>query len=757
MDLLRCDAAGELSEVFGEVALDLEKESRTLGMRPAAERAAADSSPENRSLLDAYARGINQYIEERRGRRPLEFTLLPYEPWPWAPSDTYLITLYMYKTLTSTWKSKLNRQWIAEKVGFDPSRDLFYGDSELDVPITGFLPTIRLPKPSGERTTKNSVQRSGAQLGSSSSVSTTGGEMPPFGPPVWGKAQALGGQIELQSSEIIGSNDFVVSGAHTASGRSLLANDTHLGLGVPCIWYIMLPTAPGWNVEGFVLPGAPLVIIGHNDRIAWGFTNSNADVQDLYVATFDPDNSLAYLANGNWLSADVRHEMIHVCGKPDLALDLIVTRHGPIVHRDPPNEGGRAYALRWTALEPGGLEFGFPLLGRARNWDEFLQATRHIAGPGQNTIYADGEGTIAFIVPARIPIRARGNGALPVSGNTDDYEWKGCMPFEELSRTWNPPGGIIATANAKTVGPAYKYYLTDRWAGPYRTYRIYQLLLGRTGLSPADFNSIQNNLLSLPSDYLAKQLITASRTRQPKDPRTTRLIEKLKGWDARATSESAETSFVEYARHALFHDLLAPYLNAKTLEYEQWEPESIYKNVWWRDKEFLQYVLRERPPAWLPSGFASYDDLLIASADQAVAALDKQSRSPELAAWGWGRLHPLDMAHPLGRFGQLLRLLSIGPYAQSGTVDTARAMGVGHGPAMRLVADLSDFNDSQMEMATGEAGQYSSPHLRDQFPEWFAGRGIPAPFSEAAEEKVRAHRLLLLPEKANTSGGQSHP
>ncbi len=236
--------------------------------------------------------------------------------------------------------------------------------------------------------------------------------------------------IDQETSEIIGSNNFVVSGAHTASGKPLLANDTHLGLGVPCIWYLVHLTAPGWNVEGFALPGAPLVIIGHNDRIAWGFTNSNADVQDLYIETFDPSNALAYRVNGEWRGmSDVRRETIHVRGKPDVALDVVVTRHGPIVHRDPPDEGGRAYALRWTALEPGGLDFGFPLLGRASNWNEFIETTRHIGDPGRTAIYADVDGNIAFTIPARIPIRASGNGALPVPGDIDAYEWKSYIPF----------------------------------------------------------------------------------------------------------------------------------------------------------------------------------------------------------------------------------------------------------------------------------------------------------------------------------------
>jgi penicillin amidase len=737
MDLLRRAAAGELAEIFGTVALEFDKENRTLGMREAAERAGAESIPEIRALLDSYARGVNRYIEDRRDRLPIEFVLLGYKPGEWTPADTYLISLYMYKTLTSTWKSKLNRQWITERAGPERANDMFVVDSPLDHYIVGGAVAGQPPSP-GPARAKPRVH-----------VSAASGNAQPFASREWEAARGFLEQFEEKSSEIIGSNNFVVSGSHTASGKPLLANDTHLGLGVPCIWYLIHLTAPGWNVAGFALPGAPLVVIGHNDRVAWGFTNSNADVQDLYIEKFESENSRAYRANGAWLQASVRQEKIHVRGKPDVALDVVMTRHGPIVHRDAAGEGGRAYALRWTALEAGGLDFGFPLLGRAKNWDEFIELTRHITGPGQNTIYADVDGNIGFTIPARIPIRASGDGSLPVPGDTDQYEWKGYIPFEELPRASNPANGIIATANARTVGPGYKYFVSDRWAGPYRTARLYQLLEGRHGLLATDFNAIQIDILSLPNKFLAEQLILATRSNRPMDPRVKALIEKLKGWDAKATADSVVTSFVEYTRHALSHNLLAPMLGDETSKYELWEPRSVYNNVWWRDKVFLENILRTRPTAWLPKGFADFDSLLIDSANEAVAQLTKATQESDPARWSWGRLHPLDMSHPLGRGTALHSALSIGPYETGGTIDTVKAMGVGHGPAMRFVADLSNFDNSLMEITTGESGQFASPYYRDQFPEWFEGRGIPAPFSEAATDKTRAHRLFLLPAGAS--------
>src|SRR5580700_9362410 len=733
MDLLRRAAAGDLSEIVGPAALKLDEENRILGMRQAAGRAAKESSAEIRVLLEAYARGVNQYIVQQHGRLPIEFSLLGYAPRPWTPTDTYLIDLYMWKTLTSTWKSKLNRQWVAAKVGPERAAQMFVENSPLDHYIVGQA------EPSApERDNRPSREALKAmELKSEGTV--------PFASLARAEAIDFLTQFEEESSEIIGSNNFVVSGAHTASRKPLLANDTHLALSVPCIWYVVHLTAPGWNVEGFALPGAPLVIIGHNERIAWGFTNSNVDVQDLYTETFDSKNPLNYRANGKWISAEVRKEKIPVRGKADVELDVTVTRHGPIVYREPESEGGRAYALRWSALEPGGLDFGFPLLGRASNWNEFIEVTRHVAGPGQNTIYADVDGNIGFTIPARIPIRASGNGALPVAGDTDEFDWKGYIPFEELPRIPNPADGIIATANARAVGPGYKYFLSDRQAGPFRTERIYQLLSGRTDLKSEDMNAIQNDILSLPNQFLAAQLLTAAHSTPPKDPRTQKLITGLVGWDAKATADSIETTLVELTRHALFHNLLSPYLGDETSKYELWEPRSVYNDVWWRDKVFLENILTQRPPEWLPRGVVNYDVLLISSANDAVAALARETGTSDISRWQWGRFHPLNMVHPLGRTGVLHALLSIGPHADGGTLDTVKAMGVGHGPAMRMVSDLANFDNSLMEITTGESGQAASPYHRDEFQEWFRGRGISAPFSEAAEEKSRAHRLTLVP------------
>src|SRR5580700_2032843 len=769
MDLLRRAAGGELAEIFGAVALDMDRENRTLGLRVAAEAAARRMDPATRKIVEAYAAGVNRYIAERSGRLPIEFTVLRYKPRPWRAADTFLISAYMWKTLTTTWKAKLNRARITALVGPKRARDLFVEDSPLDHFIVGAasgkgdLPGHLVEPPEGDSDTETAGLDRRAERGQ---ISTPGPRSsvasghdrdrkePAETPAVrgsallWGLARASLSQFESQTSEIVGSNNFVVSGERTASGKPILANDTHLEFSMPGIWYIVHLTAPGWNVAGFTFPGSPLVVIGHNERIAWGFTNSNAEVQDLYVESFNPANPLEYRVNGNWVRAETRREVIHVRGAADDLLDVVLTRHGPVVRRDSVEEGGRVYSLRWTALDPGALDFSYPLIGGAQNWDEFLLVMSKIAGPGQNGIYADVDGNIGYVMAARIPIRRAGNGDLPVAGDTDDFEWTGYIPFGELPKVLNPPSGVIATANARTVGPGYKYFISDRWAGPYRTERIYQLLGARKDLRAADANHVQNDIVSLPDQFLAGQIYAAGLKVAPRDARTKALIERLKNWDGRASAESVETSFVEYSRHVLMGMLLAPYIGERMNEYELWEPDADYDEVWWRDKVFLEHVIRERPAAWLPKGMADYDSLLIAAADAAVERLARASRDGDPLHANWGQLHQLEIYHPLGQSGFLRRVFSIGPIEQGGSLGTVRAMGYQHGPAMRFVADLSNWDLSLMEIPAGESGQYASPHYRDQFDEWFAGRGIAAAFSAVAEERARVHRLRILPGEA---------
>jgi penicillin G amidase len=733
MDLLRRAARGQLSEIVGPLALKSDKQFRTFGFSRVADREVAAMDKDSRALMEAYARGVNRFIEQHRDSLPLEFSLLKYKPQPWKPSDSLVIAGYMYQTLTDTWERELDRAKVEARVGGERSKDLFSEDAPMDHFVIGD-PNVPNDGSKSSHDDSDDDDDDEVQGDTALKASVSGADETPtpegFVDLTSALAPSIVGYVEETQSEIrqgLGSNNWVVSGAHTATGEPLLANDTHLELSLPSIWYEIHLTAPGFNAKGFTLPGAPLIVIGHNDRIAWGFTNNGADVQDLYIEMFNPAEPDEYRVNGAWAKAQIYDEVIHVKGQADEHWNVTVTRHGPVVQR----EGDKVYALRWTALEPGGLSNTYNWLSEARNWHEFREIMKRVWGPAQNAVYADVDGNIGYVMAARVPIRKRGHGEVPVPGDTDEYEWTGYIPFDQLPKALNPESGLIVTANARVVGPNYKPYLTDRWEEPYRTARIYDLLHDKTDLRPIDMLKVETDTFSCPELFLADQLSTAAKSVQPKDSRARRLVESAKDWNGMADADSPLVSFLVAARRAALQMILEPYLGKDTNLYE------------WRSTTFLQKVLTDRPAKWLPQAYKSYDELLAAAADRAVATLADQTRSERVQDWQWRYLDPLAMLHPIGRDGPLKWFLSITGKAQSGTGYSVRAATTRHGPSMRFIANLANWDDSIMLIPAGESGQPGSGHYTDQFSYWYEGKPILTPFSDAAEAKAGKHKLTL--------------
>lgn len=736
MDLLRRVARGQLSEILGPATVDVDKEFRVLNFGRAARRDYEQMDPEDRKILDAYARGVNQFIDQHGSRLPMEFTLLRYQPTPWNPTDTLVIAGYMYRTLADTRRSELDRAIIKEKVSPEIAKDLFNETSSLDHYVVG--------DPNRENSLHDESQANSdddddemdyddvIKAENNSPVMPGAGAAPDLTSLL---AMNVKDWVEESQRDIrhsLGSNNWVVSGAHTATGKPLLANDTHLELSIPPIWYEVHLTAPGWNVKGFTLPGAPLVVIGHNDKLAWGFTNNGADVQDLYVETFNPANPNEYRANGQWKKADVFDEVIKVKGADDQHLRLAVTRHGPVVQQ----VGDKHYAMRWTALEPGGLSVSYFLLGKAQNWHEFLDIMKTVWGPAQNVVYADVEGNIGYIMGARVPIRKKGRGDVPVPGDTDDHEWTGYIPFDQLPKSFNPESGFIVTANARVVGPDYKPYLTDKWEEPYRTARIYDLLNDKHDLRPEDMLKVQADAYSIPHAFIAEQLVAAAKVAPPKDSRAKKLIEQSKDWNGIADANSTVVAFLQSTMYRALNLILEAQLGKDAEKYD------------WRKLNFLQRTLQERPARWLPSPYNNYDELLTSAADQAVERLEQRTKDANPEDWDWKRFNYLDMLHPLGREGVLKKLLSITDQPQSGTDWSPRAASRDHGPTMRFVANTANWDESIFLIPAGESGQPGSEHYRDQFSYWLDGKPIYGPFSDAGEAKTKRHTLTLQPAQA---------
>ena len=525
MDLFRRNARGQLSEIFGNVVLEEDKRHRTFGFAQTAEAEFAAASPRSKELLEAYAAGVNAYIAALDAKSlPPEFQLLQYKPSPWTPADSLLIIKNFFEALSSSWRLDLMREGLAD-LPAEKLAGLLPEKSPLDVVVFGKdnpSKTSRVASPAPTETFAKLLNalKEDADL----------------------EARSLA-RLGLYADGLAASNNWVVDGKHTASGKPLLANDPHLASSAPPIWYLVHLTAPGIRVAGVSTAGLPGVIIGHNDHIAWGFTNVGADVQDVYLEKFDPQNPKRYQTPDGWRDAEIRHEEIKVrkgfatTDTDAVPFDVTITRHGPIVlDRD-----GRRYALRWTALDPkvtvanANQDFN-----RARNWKEFVAALRSYSAPIQNMVYADDAGHIGYYATGKVPVRKSGDGSRPYDGSTDDGEWTGYIPLEELPHLFDPPSGIVVTANQRIVGDDYKHFLTHSWAQPYRARRILDLLQKKPKLTAEDFRAIQGDVYSIAGDTFAHAVVKIFKGQlsSPADDKMAETLSAFEKWDARLNAES---------------------------------------------------------------------------------------------------------------------------------------------------------------------------------------------------------------------------
>ena len=735
MDLSRRIAQGRLSELFGSRTLHSDIMNRTLGMEQAAERGVNELDPGERKLLRYYSRGVNAFIRTHQSHLPVEFLLLRYHPEAWRESDSLEVALNMARLLNTSWPNELMRERVRARLGSESlESDLFPARSLLDHPVAQMSPDISTPAapgsggPSGPKTRPPRPSESpGKAL-----------------PPLRNNSARLDPMLRaLESSSSytgVGSNNWVVSGAYTRSGKPLLANDPHLPYGIPSVWYMVHLEEPGLDVSGVSLPGLPMVIIGHNRHIAWGVTNTDPDVQDLYEETFNPVDPREYFYDGKWVRAYERLEKIKVRGRVDKGLLVKSTLHGPILPVS--DTDNRTLALAWTALLPHALQFPFLKIDEARNWKEFTEALSGFAGPMQNFVYADTKGNIGFYAAGWVPIRKRGDGDVPVPGSSEDYGWLGMVPFQNLPHAYNPKSGILATANGRIVPDDYPYFITSMWGAPYRTARIYQILEGGKSFTVSDMLKIQVDTHPLDDEWLRDRLLTAAKEYPPQTADNQYAMEKLRAWDGEATSGSAATLVCELTRTTLLHRILAPRLGKDLAGYHC--PMSTV---------FLQNVIDNNLDRWLPPGDHDLNQTLMKSLDEAVQRIPKLVGSDNRTAWKWGSTIPLTFRHPLGGGSWLLGwLLNVGPFPQSGTANTIKRATRGVCPSMRMVVDLSDPNNSVQNITLGESGQAFSPYYKDQFEAWYHGQSFPMLFSNEAVQKGASHRLVLEPADADPTG-----
>ena len=726
MDVMRRFGSGELSEILGEDTLKLDREQRILGLRAAAKKALAMAPERDRNFFNAYARGVNAFIETHGDRLPLEFRILRYTPKPWLAEDSVVIANSMVKDLNYHYfYDALAREKILAKLGPELTTDLYVNRSWHDRPPTVMREDLNEPdaKPDGPDDEDDDSDSPDNSVTQRNALHFSPANLPVEGLPV------------------NGSNDWVVSGTHTVTGKPLLSNDMHLGHQMPNLWYEAHLHSGTMDVAGVTLPGMPYVIVGHNQRIAWGFTNIGPTVTDVYIENFNSEG--AYQTPNGWVQPEYRREVIHIKGKADFNLDVKITRHGPIITEIVPGET-RPLALRWTLYD--GLHIPFFDVNSAQNWDEFQRAFSKLDAPGQNVVYADVDGNIGYHTTGKVPIRAAGDGSLPVSGADDAHEWTSYIPFEKLPSIYNPPSGIIGTANGRITPDDYPNSISMEWDAPWRTARIYHVLESGRQFSAADMLALQTDVQSEAGLFAAERFVYAVDHASKPSARVKQAADLMRSWDGRMQASAAAPTIAENSIRELRRLLLESKLGSAPTDPKKDDEVLSWKTYSWEMRSvWMENILLHRPKRWLPDKYANYDDLLAAAVD---AAVNSPAAPKDLASWRWGAFNAVEIEHPiLGKIPIIRHWTGPGVQEQSGSGYTVKAVTRHHGPSERFTANLADLDQSTLNVVTGQSGNFMSPHYMDQWKAWYEGSTFTLPFSVKAVDAAKAHRLVLEPGK----------
>jgi penicillin G amidase len=721
MDVLRRNADGQLAQILGPSLVDHDRAQRVLQFASVARRVWANLSPESKARFRAYARGVNLYIAQHAHSLPPEFRLLGYRPQRWTGPDSLSIGMVMIETLDTHWDVKLARARISADL-HNPTleADLYPVGSWRDHPPTGTQ--IDLSRPHSEPVDPDTGQ-------DISQFSTQDLRHPEHLPsaPVLARLRALM-NLPPCSDCIPGSNQWVISGRHTASGRPLLSNDMHLELTEPNIWYMADLQAPGFHATGVTLPGMPFIIAGHNDHIAWGFTALYADVQDLYLETLDGHGHFR-AANGSWQPLQLDHEVIHVRGQRDVNFTVRSTDHGPLLNPILHDES-QPIALRWTLYDPSLNTLPLYAMNTASNWTEFSAALANWCWPTQNVVYADDQGHIAYHAIGRVPIRPAGFANVPVPAT--GHDWEGYVPFDQMPNAFDPPSGFLATANSRVTTLLSPYPLTDEWADPYRIERIYKTLQDRDHLTPQDMLALQTDIYSEVDQQLGQRFAYAIDQAANSDDHLRAAADLMRSWDGRLSIGSAAASLVTQTRKTLWALLLRPRLG---------NDAALYR---WSESNFAEEeIIMDARPQWLPPGYKNWNALLTEAVRQAMQTGHAPS---DVSRWAYGNWHVVEIDHPLARFLPLIgRIADTGPLPLSGDTTTVKQVGRSFGPSQRFTMDWSNVDGSTEDIVLGESGNPLSPYFRDQWQDYYNGRTFALPFTSAAVAAQTVHTLRLLP------------
>ncbi|WP_044642131.1 penicillin acylase family protein [Risungbinella massiliensis] len=686
MDLSRRQASGQLSELFGESALNQDKYFRTLGLRRAAEASYQAYSDSSKQILQWYADGVNAFIQQ--GNLPVEFTLLNYQPMRWTPIDSLTIGKFMAFELGGHWEEQAFRSYLLQTFPEDKAKELMPTHS-LNTPTIIPKDELDLAKAFAHVTTNNPLN---------------------------------------------GSNDWVISGTKTASGKPILADDPHLGLNTPSIWYQTHLQGPEVNVSGVIFAGIPGIILGHNEHIAWGVTNTGPDVQDLYIEKRNPDNPNQFLYQNQWETATIIQEPIKVKGEPTVPYQVTITRHGPVISEFADEVGkNTVLSLKWTALEPSKELEAVLNMNKAKNWEQFEKALTDFHAPMQNFVFASTDGTISYKANGKLPIRKKGDSLLPVPGWTDEYEWTGYVPFDQLPKIINPKQGFIVTANNKVIDDSYPYHITHNWLLPYRAMRITEVLQGKENITANEMQQLQMDVVNIQARELTPILL--ERLDQKKMTSLEQEgFHQLQSWSYEDQAELASP--------LIYHRLL--YHLEQIIFQDQITPEMIKL---FRNKEFVLDSLIRRAHlgqniSWFEEkqGFDAVVQNAFTKAINEIVTL----QGTHSQDWNWGDFHQIQFNHPLSAAWYLSPLYSGSKvYPTSGSQHTVKAMSydhktgmVYHGASWRYVIDMANSTVAYHILGPGQSGNVLSRWYDNQADDWILGKYHPVILQETSGRKL---------------------
>lgn len=717
LEFTRRAGSGRLSEVLGPDTLGIDRFTRVVGLRRAAERDWERMTGEDRAALEAFAEGINSYLTQNGSKLTIEFRLLGVTPEPWTPIDSLVVVKLMSWVLSENAAIQISRARIIAK-----SQELVA--KQLLPPYNERGPIIIPQDTNNYRQLLESIKSVAKTLGTAGPTK--------------------------------GSNSWVVAGNRTATGRPLVANDTHLDLFLPSVWHASSLHGGGYDTVGYSLAGTPGISIGHNQHIAWGLTDLVADVQDFYVEKLDNDaDPKRYEVRGEWHPLTFVEERIRVNGAADDVMRIAHTRHGPLVNNWIRRfKDSRPLALSWSAGESDSLIHSILLLNRASNWNEFRHALSLWNGPNINFVYADVEGNIGYQTAGRIPVRKPNDqGIVPVTGWTGEYDWDGYIPFDGLPQLFNPAEGLIVTANQKPVADDYPYQLGYEFADPFRAIRLNQLLSAQKQLSVDDAKTILGDTYHLPAESLRPHLSTVT----PANDLEARALDELRAWNLKCDPDQIGASIYQVWYRFLVEETVKDELGPELTEE--------YLEFYWIHGPVMLKLVDEGTSSLFDDTSTpqteARDDILRRSLSNAVAWLNK-NYGPNPKEWAWGRLHTMSFRHrPFGMadIPVVSRLFSYGPIPSPGcdrfTVnaawftwdDPARPYAAIAGTSQRIVMDVNDWDRSVAVNSTGQSESLFHAHRTDLIPMWQNLQYHPLLFTRKAIEAEAKSFLKLEPAK----------